>query len=246
MPCSTRCWQKRHARRCVSTRATSRRRTKTTLVRRTNAGNPLDSRSAITGRTTCTDEIGEALHGGADALPGGVDDDAVACPGVIVARYNLVPRQRPARKVRRSRFHASSMFDKIWTRHFDVDGSGVRGLCRRVPRGPGNGEWVDGIGNHRAAESQVVGGYGVGDAVSAIVDAHAGAPDLVLDRIDAHVHRVDAPGELAGDSCLARRGKTAEDDEHRHILSYSESPPEGSDLCRPRPRPAPISTCCGN
>jgi len=106
------------------------------------------------------------------------------------------------------------------------------------------------VGDHAAAQPQIVGRDRVGDAVTGVVHrpiACARVAQRLLDGIDAHVHGAGLARQLARDRRLADAGQAAKDDQHRGaqwcIAGLAHVPAKWTPVRRQEHAPIKESTC---
>src|SRR5262245_35456718 len=101
------------------------------------------------------------------------------------------------------------MFVDFGTGDLDFEGCDLRsggnfepGIARQL-------NWIHRVCDYGAADSQVIRGDCVGDAIPCVVDGlgdDAGGADGFFDGIDAQVHCSDLTSQLACDGCLTDPG----------------------------------------
>jgi hypothetical protein len=145
------------------------------------------------------------------------NDDALAVPRLVAARRDLGPgRRHQAGHVEAARLDAAPML--VGIRADDLHGRDRHGGRNGAPGGARDGERVDAVGDHGAAEPQIVGRDRIGDPIAGVIHRAAvrtGVTQRLLDRIDAQVHGADLASERARERGLADARRAAEDDQHR-------------------------------
>jgi len=178
----------------------------------------------------------EHRHGLADRSAGRVDYDVLAIPRAVVAGNNVLPRG-PAQftRVSQSPFDPATVFLRVGTPDFNFDGEGVGAAGRIEPRVARDGKWIDRIGDHDSADTQVVFRERICHAIPGIVEesgGDAGFTDGSFNGIDTDVHGAKSPRELAGYGGLAGAWQTAESDQHYWRQCISAREERDSDILR--------------
>jgi hypothetical protein len=151
------------------------------------------------------------------------NDDALAVPRLVAARRDLgrdlgPGRRREAGHVEAGRLDAAPMLAGVRADDLDLHGRDRRGGRNGAPGGARGGDRVDAVGDHGAAEPQIVGRDRLGDPVAGLIHRAAvrtGVAQRLLDRIDAQVHGADLASERPRERRLADARRAAEDDQHR-------------------------------
>jgi hypothetical protein len=124
-------------------------------------------RSSSAARQDRSDRADALVH----ARARGVDDEMVAIPRAIVAPGDLVPGwQTVSCDVTRSRLRAAAVLARIGAHDLDLEAADMGAIGDRAPRGARERPRIHGVGDDGAAETQVVLGDRVGDAIPRVVD----------------------------------------------------------------------------
>src|SRR5579863_8129770 len=109
---------------------------------------------------------------------------------VLAVHYFLPSRPSEALNVRGPRLDAPSVLLRIRTYDLDLDGEHARPLCDLDPRLARDLGWIDGVGDDRQPEPQVVLCDRVRDPISFVVDGRdTRTTENHFDRVDPQVHR---------------------------------------------------------
>ena len=150
----------------------------------------------------------------------GVDDQVLLLPGLVVPVGHLLPcRQDQPVDGRLPLFHPAAVLRRVRADDLDVDQGGAAALRHGLPRPAGEGDRIDAVGDHRAAEPQVRLGQrhrGMVARRADIARQHAGIADRLLDHVDAKIGGGRPFGERAGDGRLSGSGQPAKDNQRRH------------------------------
>src|SRR5688572_24320961 len=116
-------------------------------------------------------------------------------PGIVFPGNGLIPTGQPqAGNVRNSGFHPASMFIRIRTPDFNFDMTRTRTSGCLDPGIASEFDWIDRVRNHCPAQTQVVLGNGIADAISRIVEGSLNSSGIqyrLLNGVDTQIDGVD-------------------------------------------------------
>jgi len=144
----------------------------------------------------CVDDSADAL---AHVERGGIDYESSTIPRPIVTVEHFLPgRQDMTGDVGGARFDTTPMLVSIRADDFDVEEASA-GIDRdALPRVPGERPGIDGVGDHRASETEIVAGYRMRNQIPFLLDTNTGIAQRLFDGVDPKVDPLNRPRKFPG------------------------------------------------